>query len=149
MFRQRRLKQIGARLDGETRYQGAAAPDRADEEAKRYEEAVLQLRRGASRAARTPEISDAQFGAFMRGIQEGIEAPAPRRVGAWTVASVTLAVLVIVVSILAFFTAGPEPVRATEVESASTELEGVTVNFYDTPQGVSTVRVNMPESDLW
>lgn len=149
MFKERKLRHLGARFDGETRYCGLPEGQPPDEESKRHGEALALLRRGASRAARAPEISDAQFGAFMRGIQEGIETPAPRRVSVWTLASVTLAALVLVVSILAFFTAGSDPVRATEVESVSTELEGVTVNYYDTPQGVSTVKVTMPESDLW
>lgn len=148
MFERKKMKQIGALLDGEPRYAGRQALS-GDAEAQAYEAAVLQLRHGAAVAARTPEISDAQFGAFMQGIREGIETPAPRFSRLWTVASVTAAALIMLLSALAYFGTGSEPVRATEVESVSTELDGVTVRFYDSPQGVSTVQVTMPENDLW
>ena len=148
MFERKKMKQIGARLDGESRYASRQSPP-DDAEAHAYETAVLQLRRGAALAARTPEISDGQFGAFMQGIREGIERPAPRFTRLWTVASVAAAALIMLFSALAYFGTGSEPVRATEVESVSTELDGVTVRFYDSPQGVSTVQVTMPENDLW
>lgn len=149
MFKRKKMMQIGARLDGETRYSGREIPETQDEELKQYESALLLQRRGAARAARTPEISDTQFDAFMQGIREGVAEPAPRFAGLWTVASVATVTLIVIISLLAFFTGGPDPVRATEVESVSTELQGVTVNYYDNPQGVSTVKVNMPENDLW
>lgn len=149
MFKSGKMKRIGARLDGETRYSGKNAPDTQDEALKSYEDALLRFRQGAKQAARAPEISDTQFNAFMEGVREGIAAPAPRFTGLWTLASAATVALIILVSLLAFFAGGPEPVRATEVESVSTELQGVTINYYDNPQGVSTVKVTMPESDLW
>lgn len=149
MSKRKKMMQIGARLDGEARYSGREIPDNQDEELKQYEAALLLQRRGATRAARAPEISDTQFDVFMQGIREGVAEPAPRFAGLWTLASVATVMLIVIISLLAFFTGGPDPVRATEVESVSTELQGVTVNYYDNPQGVSTVKVTMPESDLW
>ncbi len=148
MFDRKKRKQIGARLDGEIRYAGRQTPPR-EPALKAYEAAVLQLRRGAAQAARAPEINDAQFGAFMRGIQEGIETPAPGLSRLWAMASLAAAALVLLLSVFAYFGTGSEPVRASEVESVYTDLDGVTVNYYDTPQGVSTVQVTMPENDLW
>ena len=58
MFKRKKMKQIGALLDGEPRYAGRQALS-GDAEAQAYEAAVLHLRRGAAVAARTPEISDA------------------------------------------------------------------------------------------
>ena len=149
MFKQRKMKQLGARLDGEGRYAGAEILEVNDAELARHRDAILALRQGAAEAARTPEISDAQFGAFMQGIRDGIETPAPRLYGLWAMASVAAAALVLILSALAFFTTGSEPVRATQVESVSTELDGVTIHFNDNQEGVSTVWVSMPESDLW
>ncbi len=148
MSKRKMMKQIGARLDGETRYAGRHATPK-DEASKEYEAAVLQLRHSAACAARAPEISDTQFNAFMQGICEGIETPSPRYSKVWTLASLAAAALVLLLSVLAYFGTGSEPVRATEVESVYTELDGVTVHYYDTPQGVSTVQVTMPENDLW
>lgn len=149
MFKQRKKKQIGALLDGELRYGGAPSLYLADEELKGYHDAVLALRRGVASAAIAPEIADGQFNAFMQGIRDGIETPAPRHYGVWAAASLAAAALVLVFSALAFFTTGSEPVRAAEVESAITELEGVTIHSFDNQQGLPTVWVTMPESDLW
>ncbi len=148
MFNRKKMKQIAARLDGEPQYAGRPAPTR-EPALQEYEASLLQLRRAAARVPRAPEINDAHVDAFMQVIREGIETPAPRLSRLWTMASVAAAALVLLLSALAYLGTGSEPVRANEVESAFTELEGVTVNFYNNPQGVSTVQVTMPESDLW
>lgn len=148
MFRRKKMKQIGALLDGETRYSGDAEHYLSDGACREYYDAARQLRRGAQQAARAPEISDGQMGAFIAGVREGVERPEPRAAGLWAMASLSAAALVLVLSLLAIFSRGGEPVRATEVESAHTELEGVFVEF-DNHNDISTVWVTMPESDLW
>ncbi len=107
------------------------------------------LRQGARQAAHAPEISDAQFPIFMAGLRDALERPEPRHSGLWAMASLSAAALVLVLSILALFSRGAEPVRATEIESAHTELDGVTVDLSNDASGLSTVWVTMPESDLW
>lgn len=148
MFKRKKMKQIGALLDGEPHYSGDAEHHLGDAACRDYADAVRLMRSGAREAAHAPEISDAQLGAFIAGIRDGIERPEPRTAGLWATASVVAAALVLVLSLLAVFSRGGEPVRATEVESAYTELEGVTVEF-DNRGDVSTVWVTMPESDLW
>ncbi len=148
MFKRKKLKQIGALLDGETRYSGNATACLDDVECRAHGAAIEAIRRGAREAAHAPEISDGQFGAFMAGIREGVEQPEARPASLWAMASLSAAALVLVLSLLAIFSRGAEPVRATEIESVHTELEGVTVEF-NNQQDVSTVWVTMTESDLW
>jgi hypothetical protein len=151
MFMRRKQKQMAALVDGEKRYAPADTSVLEMPELQAYRDSVLHLREGAQQtAARTPEISEGQFGAFMAGIREGIEQPAPRYARSlWATASIAAAALVLVLSLLVIFNQPAEPVQATEVESVHTELDGVSVNCYDSPQGTTTVWVTMPESDLW
>ncbi|HDP36238.1 MAG TPA: hypothetical protein ENN29_14165 [Candidatus Hydrogenedentes bacterium] len=151
MFMRRKQKQIAALLDAERQYAPSDASALETSELQAYRDALLRLREGAqAAAARAPEISDGQFGAFMTGIREGIEAPAPRRAaGLLATASLAAAALVLVMSLLIIFSRPNEPVRATEVESAHTELDGAAVDCYDTTEGTTTVWVTMPENDLW
>ncbi|MCK5862945.1 MAG: hypothetical protein KAH38_10690 [Candidatus Hydrogenedentes bacterium] len=151
MFIRRKQKQMAAQVDGEKRY---ASPNEAPQktpELQAYQEELIRLREGVHETIKhTPEISDGQFGSFMAGIHEGIEKPAPRHVKTiWATASLTTAALVVVVSLWVIFSSPNDPVQATEVESAHTELDGAAVNCYDTPQGMTTVWVTMPENDLW
>lgn len=151
MFTKRKQKQMAALVDGENQYGPADASTLEMPELQAYQEKLLRLREGTQQtAARTPEINDGQFGAFMAGIREGIEAPAPRHAtGFWASASLATAALVLVLSLLVIFYRPNEPVQATEVESAHTELDGAAVDCYDSPQGTTTVWVTMPENDLW
>ncbi len=150
MFMRHKQKQIAALVDDESRHATTDASALETPELTAYRDTLLRLREGAHNAASpTPEIGDGQFGAFMAGIREGIEAPAPRSTGLWAMASLSAAALVLVLSLLAIFARPNEPVKATEVESAHTELDGVAVDWYDPPEGVTTVWVTMPETDLW
>ncbi len=149
MWMRRKLKQTAAMADNEPAHapRDPAALETAELQA--YRQTLVRLREGAQAAAKAPEISDAQFGAFMAGIRDGIEAPAPNARGLWALASLSAAALVLVLSLLAIFARPNEPIKATEVESAHTELDGVAVDWYDAPEGMTTVWVTMPEADLW
>ena len=96
-----------------------------------------------------PAIQDAQMPAFMRGIQDGLdEAPARSHKSLWAMLSLVTAALIIALATFSMFT-GPGPVKATEIESISTELEGATVEWFDLDNGVTTVWINVSEEDLW
>jgi anti-sigma-K factor RskA len=98
----------------------------------------------------TPVIEDAQFNAFFAGIQDGMQESAPAGVfrrGWWAIASLSAAAVLVAFSAFWMMTEGPQPVNA-EVEAASTEVEGATVECYDTEQGVPTVWVTLAEDDL-
>lgn len=148
MFKEKKYIKIGAIFDGEMPSK-ALDSSTSDPELAHYVKSIMRLREGAAMAAKAPVISDAQFQHFMEGIREGIAAPTPRLTRLWALASLATAVLVLILVSLAYLGTGTTPVRATEVESVSTELEGVTVHFYETKEGVSTIWVNLPENDLW
>ena len=115
-----------------------------------YADILSRLRDGAQlAAAETPVIEDTQFSAFMAGIQAEITQPAPRRFHLWTTVSFALAALVIVVALLSIFYPGPGTVKANTVESATTELNGATVDWYDNKEGVTTVWVKTSGADVW
>ena len=106
------------------------------------------LRRGVAALVTHEEIADAQFPAFVTGIRQGLERP-PYYRRFWTFASVTAAALIVAVSALLMFTGGSKTVDATVVESCSTEVAGATVTSYASENGVTTVRVEMSQDDLW
>ena len=114
-----------------------------------YEE--LQTIREAIRGADTPRIEDAQFRVFMDGIREEIQ-PQPQRGGLFqrwlALASMAAASFFIALSVFYIGWGDPAPVRATEVESVETELEGATTDWYDSANGTTTIWVNMAEDDL-
>lgn len=151
MFMRRKEKEMTALVDGEGRYAPMDSSVLETPEYQTYRDDMMRLREGAQQAAaQTPEISDGQMGAFITGIREGIEQPAPSHVkGMWATASLVAAALVLVLSLLVIFNSPNEAVQATEVESAVTELDGAAVDCYDSPQGTTTVWVTMPENDLW
>ena len=93
-------------------------------------------------------IEDAQFNAFYDTIRDRLDPPRSHRRGFLAAASFTLAALIIAVSAFSIFY-GPAPVKATEVESASTELEGATIDWYSNEDGVTTVQLTLPEDDVW
>ena len=101
------------------------------------------MRAGVSAVARREGISDAQFPAFMRGIQDGIDAPRPRPAGLWAALSLSTAALIVAVAVFAVFFGGTSPAQATKVESMSTELPGATVDTYRSEDGVTTVWITM------
>ncbi len=86
-------------------------------------------------------IQDAQFSAFMDGIREGLEAPRRRHTGFWAMASMAAAAMLVVLGTMYVFSGGPETVKATEVEFVSTDLEGAAVDWYNTEDGVTSIRL--------
>lgn len=109
------------------------------------------LREGVSVVAAREEIGAAQFPAFMAGIREQIEAPAPRRTGMWAVLSLTAAALIAALSIFAVASGGPAPVVAehTVVESATTEIEGAIVEKQNSSDhGPATIWIHPPRKDV-
>ena len=108
----------------------------------------LQMIREVLRAQETPRIEDAQFRVFMDGVRSGMT-PAPRGMSRWwSLASLGAASFLIALSLFYIGWGEPAPVRANEVESVSTELEGATTDFYDSANGTATIWVNMAEDDL-
>lgn len=89
-------------------------------------------------------IDDPQFGAFMAGIREGIEAP--RRSfswrGFWAGLSLVGAATVVVLATYSIISE-PVSIKATEVKSTSTQIEGATVDF-NSIDGVTTISVRPP-----
>ncbi|MFA7691260.1 MAG: hypothetical protein GX117_05800 [Candidatus Hydrogenedentes bacterium] len=150
MFKKKKKMLIAAQFDNVPHDKNADPTKQQDAPRSSYETMLSRLREGAAaHVADTPVISDGQFGLFMEGIHEGIHERTPKVSGLWAMASFATVTLLILLSLLAFFAGGPDPVRATEIESVSTELQGVTINFYENAQGLSTVKVTMPENGLW
>lgn len=145
MIKRWKLQKIAARLDGEEQFSQGPA----DDESRRYEDFVERLHEEVQTLPEAPGIADESMTAFLSGIHEGLEEPALHRGRLWATASALTAALILLLSLFVIFSSGPEPVRATEVESCSTELDGVTLETYDNREGVSTVWVTMPENDLW
>jgi len=146
------MKQIEAYADGESGEQAQAieAHVGACRICADYLAQLRRIRDGVSAVARRETIQDAQFPAFMRGIREGIELPAPAyRRGAFAILSFGMAALIVAVAAFAVLSGGPAPVKATEVESAYTDLEGATLNTYNSEDGVTTIWVTVGKDDVW
>ncbi len=111
-------------------------------------EALRRMRAGVAAVAVRESVTDAQFPAFMRGIREGIERPERHHTGFWAVLSLTAAALIVAVATFAVFSGGTAPVRATEVESMSTDLQGAKVDTYRSEEGVTTVWITMSKDDV-
>ncbi len=94
------------------------------------------------------EVSDAQFPSFMRGIEDGIELPKRRHVGAWALSSVLAAALVVALSLISIVSPGPEPLQAVTVEEASTEIEGATTESVYVNEETTMVWINLPDGDM-
>jgi hypothetical protein len=150
-FFDRKYKRIAAEFDGEIALSEAERDALLqDPERARYAEALPALRSGAQAAARvTPRIEDAQMGAFMAGIREGVATPehAPHR-GFWAAVSLTAAAMVIAVSTFIVLDGGPQAVQANEVESISTDLEGARLDVYDSDEGITTIWIVNSGDDL-
>lgn len=145
------MKKIEAYADGET---GAAAAVEAHlhgcPACAGHLAQLRRIREGVGASTRREVIEDAQFPAFMRGIREGIESPAPAYRGGWfAVLSLSMAALIVALATVAVLSGGPAPVKATEVESAYTDLEGATLNTYNSGDGVTTIWVTVDKDDVW
>lgn len=116
-----------------------------------YARRLELFRAGAQAVAVRQEIASPQFPAFLEGIREGIEQPRRRHTGVWALASLMAASLIVAISLFAVFTGGPDPVGAehTVVESASTEMEGATVEMQNSTDGSrAIVWVHRPGKDV-
>lgn len=144
------MKEVERGFDGETPQTAEMeAHVRACPACARYVAELESVRQGVSaHITNTPVISDAQFPHFMEGIRAGIETPVRRPMRFWAAISLTAAALLVALATFSIFYGGPEKVRATEIESVSTDLEGATVDWYDTKEGVTTVWVNVAKDDI-
>jgi hypothetical protein len=107
---------------------------------------ALEGLRSATLAVPRPRgIDDAQFGAFMAGIREGIESPAPRFSlrGFWAGLSLVGAATVVVLATYSIISE-PTVIKATEVKSPSTQIEGATVDI-NSIDGVTTISLRAPK----
>lgn len=145
-------KKVAAHLDGHAAGDAPSTP-----EARAYADELLRLREGVQAVKSTPEISDAQFAAFMSGIREGIDAAPARHRGLWAAFSLVAAALVVALSLFVILetdnivnppVAGAEP--PSVVESASSEI--FSVDYYTSDEGDAVVNVNSRQSgqvDMW
>jgi len=111
-------------------------------------ERLETLRAGTRALAQREVVGDGQFPAFMAGIQDGIGPRSRRPRGLLAAASLTLAAMVIAYATFMTFTGAATPVKATEVLFMDTDLEGATIDWYDTDEGVTTVWVNPAKGDI-
>ncbi len=106
------------------------------------------MREGVRAVVRHETIDDAQFSAFMDGIREGLREPAPRWGRAWAAMSLTAAGIVAALALWSIFSGGAEPVSATEVEYVGTDVEDATVDWYNSSNGVTTIRLDWKGGDM-
>lgn len=142
------FERVEALVDGESRDGSAVEAHLSGcADCAAHRDHLLQLRAVVRGVA--PILSDQQFPAFMDGIRSGISQSPPRSRGIWALTSLAAAALVIAVATFSIFNGSiPEPVRANEVESASTEIEGATVEWSDSGGGVTTIWISVSEDDL-
>ena len=107
------------------------------------------MRDGVRAVAGRETIAQGQFPAFMDGIRDRVEMPVRRRGRFWTILSLSSAALVVAISIFSMFVT-PKPVKArSEVESATSDVEGATVNTQDsTDDSPTIVWVHEPKRDV-
>ena len=92
---------------------------------------LKKMRNAITENRNTPQIQEAQFPAFMQGIQQRKNTQTNPFKGWWALASLTAAAILVAVATISIFRPQDKPVNATEVESVSTELEGATVDWYE------------------
>ena len=146
--------QVQAACDGESLRNEAAVRAHIPgcPECSAFAAGLDRLRQGARAATEVPTIGDAQFGAFMAGIRDGMNADTrPWPVRFWAAASLVAAALVIAVGLFTIFSSSGQPARveATEVVEARTELDGATVDVELTEDGNATLWVHNAPRDIW
>jgi len=107
------------------------------------------VRAGVQAIRKRVEINDTQMNAFMAGVREQMHAPQKSHRRLWAYLSLTAAALIAALSTFALIENGLETVDATVVESYSTELEGATIQTYDSDAGVTTVWITVSKDDVW
>lgn len=95
-----------------------------------------------------PEISEGQLPAFLEGIRDEVQGtPVRRRTGLWALASMAAAAVIVAVSAMTITSDGLDPVAAeSEVETVSTEIDGASVELFES-DGTPTVWLNDAPSD--
>ncbi len=152
MSKKRDMQRLARGFDGEyPEAADVAERVKADPALAQHYAALEALRSGVKAVAKREVIQDAQFGAFMAGIREGIAAEPERRWGGrWAWASAFAAIILIVACLLVVMAGHPSAVRATDVESATTDLKGATVEVYKSNGGkTATIWVNSTSGDEW
>lgn len=107
---------------------------------------LKKLRNAIRSSPDTHHIQDAQFPTFMQGIQQRKNAYTNPFKGWWALASLTAAAILVALATVSIFRPQDKPVNATEVESVSTELEGTTVDWYESDD-IETLWNNPPNDE--
>jgi len=142
------IKQIELYADGEARDAGAVEGHLAQcGECARHHTSLLRMRSAIRGLPPVPALSEAQFPAFLDGINREIARPQRRPGGFWALLSLSAAALVIAIATFSLFT-GPGPVKANEVESVSTQLDGATVRWGNSDDGLTTIWISIGKDDL-
>lgn len=142
------IKRVEAYIDGETTDSPSVeAHLRACAPCASHRDDLLMIRSAVSGMGEAPVLSDNQFPAFMDGIQQELSRSHRRPGGFWAVLSLSMAALVIAIATFSIFT-GPGPVKANEVESVSTQLDGATVHWDNSDDGVTTIWISSAEDDI-
>lgn len=111
--------------------------------------ALLERMRAAIQADPVPTLADAQMHAFLSDLRTRVEQKPARAFNLWAMLSAAAAAVVVSVSLLSVFSAGPKPIEATVIEEVSTGIEGATTESNVLPDGTATVWINLPDGDLW
>jgi len=149
-----RLYHVAALFDGEA---ALAPPDTAEHAATcpdcaRYLAHLRMLRDGVGAVAETGVVTDGQFGAFLDGIRECIDAPVRGWRRFWTLASMAAAAVLIALALYAVFADFSDPARqveATIVEAPYSELSGVSIDVQIGKDGNAVIWVNNAPNDVW
>ena len=142
------FKEVEALVDGEARDVPAAEAHVAScPDCAAHRKSLLKWRDSLAPVLAVPVLSDQQFPAFMEGIRTGIHETRPRSGGIWALMSLAAAALVIAVATFSMFS-GPGPVKANEVESVSTEIDGATVGVENGENSVTTIWISIGEDDV-
>ncbi|MCF6284875.1 MAG: hypothetical protein L3K26_06780 [Candidatus Hydrogenedentes bacterium] len=141
-------QKVEAYTDGESHDHSAVEAHIADcALCARHRATMLHMRSALGALPEAPSLSDGQFPAFMEGIHEGVSHSRKRPGGIWALMSLSAAALVIAIATFSMFT-GPGPVKANEVESVSTQLEGGTAHWDISDDGVTTIWISIAEDDF-
>ena len=143
-------KKLAEYFDG----QRPEGPAPSSPEAEAYLAGLQYLRDGARAAAATPQISDAQFGAFMNGIRERIDSAPVRGHWLWAKLSLAGAALVVAAAVFVIWESKDviqPPVVGAEsvVESASSDISDVTVKSETSDDGNAVVWMTPSQVDVW
>ena len=144
-------KEIERSFDGEeTRLDGLNSHLAQCKVCSAYLARLQRLHAGLETLVSREEIHESQFPAFVEGIRERIGTPRRGHRGLWAFASVAAAAVIVALCTLFIVSGGPRDVSATVVESATTELEGVTIDWYSSDDGTTKIWVTAIQGkDVW